>query len=83
MAGCDNWRMDNADTNTMSDTLRRTIREAVEGGRATYKGLERDTGVARASIQRFVDGVRSLRLDRADLLAAYFGLELRPKKRGK
>ena len=35
-----------------------------------------DTGVERASISRFVRGERSLRLDMADKLAAYFGLKL-------
>jgi plasmid maintenance system antidote protein VapI len=42
----------------------------------SYKALSRETGVARASIQRFVDGRQSIRLDMADRLAAYFGLKL-------
>jgi plasmid maintenance system antidote protein VapI len=46
----------------------------------SYKALSRDTGVARASIQRFVDGRQSIRLHMADRLAAYYGLELRQKK---
>jgi plasmid maintenance system antidote protein VapI len=66
----------------ISDLLRRTIREAVEGGRTNYKALERETGVVRASIMRFVRGTQSLRLDMADRLAAYFGLELRAKRKG-
>jgi plasmid maintenance system antidote protein VapI len=33
----------------------------------------------RASIMRFLRGEQSLRLDMADRLAAYFGLELRAK----
>jgi plasmid maintenance system antidote protein VapI len=66
----------------ISDLLRRTIAESVEAGRANYKALERETGVTRASIMRFVRGSQSLRLDMADRLAAYFGLELRPKRRG-
>ena len=32
---------------------------------------------------RFVRGSQSLRLDMADRLAAYFGLELRPKRKGR
>ena len=56
----------------MSDVLRRAI---VESG-LSHQKLERETGVTRASIIRFVRGDQSLRLDRADLLAAYFGLEL-------
>jgi plasmid maintenance system antidote protein VapI len=39
-----------------------------------YKTLERDTGVNRSSIQRFVDGRQSIRLDMADRLAVYFDL---------
>ena len=54
----------------MTDVLRRTI---IESGIA-YKALSRETGVARASIQRFVDGRQSIRLDMADRLAAYFGI---------
>jgi plasmid maintenance system antidote protein VapI len=67
----------------VSDLLRRTIAEAIEGGRANYKALERETGVTRASIMRFVRGSQSLRLDMADRLAAYFGLGLVPKKKGR
>ena len=40
------------------------------------KALSRETGVARASIQRFIDERQSLRLDMADRLAAFFGLSL-------
>ncbi len=60
----------------ITNKLRRAI---VESG-VTYKALSRETGVARASIQRFVDGRQSLRLDMADRLAAYFGLELREQR---
>jgi plasmid maintenance system antidote protein VapI len=67
----------------ISDLLRRSILEAVEGGRTSYKALERETGVTRASIMRFVKGTQSLRLDMADRLAAYFGLGLRTKRKGK
>ena len=60
----------------ISDLLRRTI---VESG-MSYNALQKATGVTRASIMRFVRGSQSLRLDMADRLAEYFGLELR--KRG-
>jgi plasmid maintenance system antidote protein VapI len=59
--------------------LRETIRAAVESGQTSYKKLERETGLARASIMRFVRGTQSLRLDLADRLADHFGLELRLK----
>ena len=63
----------------ISDLLRRTI---AESGVPLLR-LERETGVTRASIMRFVRGSQSLRLDMADRLAAYFGLELRAKRKGR
>jgi plasmid maintenance system antidote protein VapI len=57
----------------ITDPLRRAIIES----KMTYKALSRETGVTRASIQRFVDGRNSLRLDIADRLAEFFGLKLR------
>jgi plasmid maintenance system antidote protein VapI len=60
----------------ISDLLRQTIVES----RVSYNALQKATGVTRASIMRFVRGDQSLRLDMADRLAEYFGLELR--KRG-
>jgi plasmid maintenance system antidote protein VapI len=56
----------------ISDLLRRTIAESG----ISYNALQRGTGVTRASIMRFVNGERTLRLDMADRLAAFFGLEL-------
>jgi plasmid maintenance system antidote protein VapI len=67
----------------IADVLRRTIADAVEQGRTNYLTLERETGVTRASIRRFVNGERTLRLDMADRLAAWFALELRPKRKGR
>jgi plasmid maintenance system antidote protein VapI len=52
------------------------LRRAIVESEISYKALSRETGVARASIQRFVDGRQSLRLDMADRLAAFFGLSL-------
>ena len=60
----------------VSDLLRRTIAESG----VSYNSLQKETGVTRASIMRFVRGDQSLRLDMADRLAAYFDLEL--QKRG-
>jgi plasmid maintenance system antidote protein VapI len=61
----------------ISDTLRRAITESG----MSYKALSRETGVARASIQRFIDGRQSLRLDMADRLAVFFELSLsKPRK---
>jgi hypothetical protein len=57
----------------ISDLLRRTIAESG----ISYNALQRETGVTRASIMRFVRGDQSIRLDMADRLAAYLNLELR------
>jgi hypothetical protein len=67
----------------ISDLLRRTIGKAIEDGRTNFKALQRETGVTRASIMRFVRGSQSLRLDMADKIAAHFGLELRRKRKGR
>ena len=63
----------------MSEVLRRAIVESGE----PFIAIERKTGVQRMSIARFVTGQQSLRLDIADKLAAYFRLELRPKRKGR
>ena len=60
----------------ISDLLRKTIADCG----VPLLVLERETGVQRGSIMRFVRGDQFLRLDMADRLAAYFGLELRPRK---
>ena len=57
--------------------LKRTITESG----IPYKALERETGVKRSSIQRFVDGRQSIRLDLADRLVAYFGLRILAEKK--
>jgi plasmid maintenance system antidote protein VapI len=62
---------------SMTEVLRRAI---AESGKALI-ALERETGIQRMSLSRFVAGKRSLRLDVADKLAAYFGLVLRPDQR--
>ena len=60
----------------LSEPLRRAI---VESG-IPYLQLQEQTGIERSSISRFVTGKRSLRLDLADKLAAYFGLTLSAPK---
>jgi plasmid maintenance system antidote protein VapI len=46
-----------------------------------YRQIEQATRVKRASISRFVRGKRTLRLDVADRLAGYLGLELKEARR--
>jgi hypothetical protein len=64
---------------TMSDTLKRAIAESGQ----SLIGIQRETGVNRISLIRFMRGETSLRLDVADKLAIYFGLELRQKRKGR
>ena len=45
-----------------------------------FKALERETGVKRQSLMRFMRDEQSLRLDFADRLAEFFELELRERK---
>lgn len=57
------------------------LQAAIARSGKSISELARESGVARLSITRFVRGERSLRLDCADQLAAYLGLELAPRKR--
>ncbi|MDB4733492.1 hypothetical protein OAF42_03520 [Planctomicrobium sp.] len=66
-------------SNHMTETLKLHIKSALHEGE-TYKGLERETGVLRQSLMKFMSGETSLRLDMADKLADHFGLALQPKK---
>jgi plasmid maintenance system antidote protein VapI len=59
-------------TPSMSDVLRQTILDS----ELPLLRIANETGVQRASLSRFVRGKNSLRLDVADKLATYFGLEL-------
>jgi len=56
------------------------LRRAIVGSEIPLLVLAQATGVARASLTRFVRGQTSLRLDVADVLATYFGLELEEQK---
>ncbi|NOY28980.1 MAG: helix-turn-helix transcriptional regulator [Planctomycetes bacterium] len=61
---------------TITDTLRRAINDS----ELSFKALERETGVVRQSLMKFARGERSLRLDMADKLAKFFGLEITDRK---
>ena len=60
----------------ITDLLKRTIAESG----IPYNQLERETGVKRASITRFLRGDQSMRLDLAERLMVYFGREVRKRK---
>lgn len=62
----------------MRKTITDTLRDAIRKSGMAYIEIERRTGASRVSLMRFVAGRQSLRLDKADALAALFGLTLRP-----
>jgi plasmid maintenance system antidote protein VapI len=57
------------------------LRVAIQGSGLSLQRLSELTGVERASLSRFVRGERTLRLDMAERLAEYFGLELKPREK--
>lgn len=61
----------------MSDVLREAIKQS---GKPMLQ-IAKEASIARASLIRFIRGERSLRLDIADKLAAYFELVLSTKGR--
>jgi plasmid maintenance system antidote protein VapI len=62
----------------MTELLREALAEA-----ESFAAVERATGVKRQSLMKFARGEQSLRLDMADRLATYFGIESRRTRRGK
>ena len=79
---CDSYYRMNKKPAPITDLLRETI----IASKLPLLTLQEETGVKRASIMRFIRDEQSLRLDIADKLAAYFGLELqpiKPKRKGK
>jgi hypothetical protein len=54
------------------------LRAAILDSSTPFLALAKATGIERMSLVRFARGERSLRLDKADQLAAYFGLSLQP-----
>ncbi|MCX7421859.1 MAG: helix-turn-helix transcriptional regulator [Planctomycetia bacterium] len=63
------------------------LKKAIESSGMSIKALSRETGVVRQSMMHFMRGSRTLRLDIADKLAAYFKLTVgpatKPKRKGK
>ena len=68
----------------MTEALRTALNDAIESGE-TFRSIERETGIVRQSLMPFARGEQTLRLDKADLLAEYFELELKPttKRKGR
>ena len=59
-------------------TMTELLREAI-GQAESLRAVERDTGLKRQALARFLRGEQSLRLDLADKLAAHFGIESKRK----
>lgn len=62
-------------------TLTEALKAAIEQSGLTRYRIAKDTGITEASLCRFMQGETSLRLDKADLLVTYLGLELKPTSR--
>lgn len=60
---------------TVSESLRREIERS---GITRYR-IAQDTGIAESQLSRFISGQVGLRQETIDKLAAYLGLELRPR----
>jgi transcriptional regulator with XRE-family HTH domain len=57
-----------------------SLETAIEQNGLTRYRIATDTGIGETSLMRFLRGETSLRLDKADLLAEYLGLELARRK---
>jgi len=61
-------------------SLSELLKRAIAKSGLSHNAIAKATGVQRASIDRFMNGERTLQLDNADALAAYFGLTLKGGK---
>ncbi len=64
----------------MASSMTDVLRDHVAAAGVSCRQIAREAGVQQASLVRFMRGEQSLRLDKADRLAAYFGLELTKRK---
>jgi len=67
----------------MTDALRQEIGRAIDSGERSYMDVQRATGITRQSLTKFIRGEQSLRLDLADKLSAYAGLQIVKRKESK
>jgi hypothetical protein len=67
---------------TNDEPISSVLRQAIADSKLSFKRLEKETGVLRQSLMKFSRGEQSLRGDLMDRLAIFFGLELRPKRKG-
>ena len=71
----------NVSQSQLSDLEAYSDESIVDSG-ISYNALQKETGVTRASIMRFVRGDQSIRLDMADRLAEYFNWALSMSQTG-
>ena len=64
-----------------AQSMTKVLRRELERSEASINSISNATGIQKASLIRFLDGRTSLRLDKADLLAKFFSLELGPRRR--
>ena len=64
--------------NRLQTTLTDVLRAAIQQSALTYYRIAKATGIDEANLGRFARGKLSIRLDKADRLAAYLGLRLVP-----
>jgi hypothetical protein len=67
--------------NKRPQTITETLRRAIAKSGTSFLALEQGTGVLRQCLMKFESGKSLLRGDAYDKLAAYFELELRPKRK--
>lgn len=62
-----------------------SIRDAIEAGDTTRYRIAQDTGIAESVLSRLVNGERGIKIETAEILADYLGLEItiKPKRRRK
>lgn len=72
-----------ADLRKKRTSLSESLKRAVGESGLTVFALAHAAGVAQPVLHRFVRGGRDLTLRTAEKLAAYFGLELLPRRRAK
>ena len=63
--------------------LAETLKQAIEDSGLSLYRISQDSGLDYAALHRFANGERDLRLETADILVEYFGLELKPKAKPK
>ncbi len=61
--------------------IEQVLKQAIKDTGLTHYAISKATGVQARSLDRFMDGTQSLRLDKAALLAMHLNLELKRKGR--